>query len=105
MKVKELWLFVPVLGLPAHFCCSSSSNLAEVALQQTAAGAERPGLATNFGETHESRVRTDYQVIGTSSERYEVVMQNGSDARLEVLASVDGLNVLEGKPAAVTTRV
>ncbi len=41
-------------------------------------------------------------VIGRKGERYSIALRNDSDARLEFVVSVDGLDVLDGKPAAVT---
>lgn len=41
-------------------------------------------------------------VTGRKGERYSIALQNDSNARLEFVVSVDGLDVLDGKPAAVT---
>jgi hypothetical protein len=38
-------------------------------------------------------------VIGADGERYKIVVRNGTTARFEVVASVDGLDVIDGKPA------
>ncbi len=38
-------------------------------------------------------------VIGEDGERYKIVVRNGTTARFEVVASVDGLDVVDGKPA------
>jgi len=38
-------------------------------------------------------------VIGEDGERYKIVVRNGTDARFEIVASVDGLDVVDGKPA------
>ena len=38
-------------------------------------------------------------VIGEDGERYKIVIRNGTDARFEIVASVDGLDVVDGKPA------
>lgn len=38
-------------------------------------------------------------VIGEDGERYKIVVRNGTTARFEVVASVDGLDVIDGKPA------
>lgn len=43
-------------------------------------------------------------VIGTSGARYTIVVQNNVPARLEVVVSVDGLDVLDGKDAAFNKR-
>jgi len=38
-------------------------------------------------------------VVGRDGERYRIVVRNATDARFEIVASVDGLDVLDGKPA------
>ena len=38
-------------------------------------------------------------VIGEDGARYRIVVRNGTSARFEVVASVDGLDVIDGKPA------
>ena len=38
-------------------------------------------------------------VIGEDGERYRIVVRNGTGARFEIVASVDGLDVVDGKPA------
>ncbi len=43
-------------------------------------------------------------VTGERSERYEIVVQNPTDSRLEIVLSVDGLNVLDGKSASFAKR-
>lgn len=48
--------------------------------------------------------KPDYSVIGRAGQRYELRFKNNTDTRLEIVASVDGLDVLDGKPAAITKR-
>ena len=43
-------------------------------------------------------------VIGESGRRYTIVVHNNTDNRLEVVLSVDGLDVLDGKAASFTKR-
>ncbi|HVV83458.1 MAG TPA: hypothetical protein VHE35_10320 [Kofleriaceae bacterium] len=43
-------------------------------------------------------------VAGTDGERYRIVVRNGSRARFEIVASVDGLDVIDGKPASPDRR-
>ncbi len=43
-------------------------------------------------------------VIGSSGARYTIVVQNNVPARLEVVVSVDGLDVLDGKDASFSKR-
>ncbi|MEJ7600622.1 MAG: hypothetical protein WKG01_22130 [Kofleriaceae bacterium] len=38
-------------------------------------------------------------IVGNDGERYKIVVRNGTTARFEVVASVDGLDVIDGKPA------
>ena len=38
-------------------------------------------------------------VIGNDGGRYKIVVRNGTTARFEIVASVDGLDVIDGKPA------
>jgi hypothetical protein len=38
-------------------------------------------------------------VVGNDGARYRIVVRNGTTARFEVVASVDGLDVIDGKPA------
>lgn len=38
-------------------------------------------------------------IVGQDNERYRIVVRNGTTARFEVVASVDGLDVIDGKPA------
>ncbi len=38
-------------------------------------------------------------VIGEDGARYRIVVRNGTTARFEVVASVDGLDVIDGRPA------
>jgi hypothetical protein len=38
-------------------------------------------------------------IIGEDGERYRIVVRNATDARFEIVASVDGLDVIDGRPA------
>jgi len=38
-------------------------------------------------------------IVGEDGARYRIVVRNGTSARFEVVASVDGLDVIDGKPA------
>ena len=38
-------------------------------------------------------------VVGEDGARYKILVRNGTTARFEVVASVDGLDVIDGKPA------
>jgi hypothetical protein len=52
--------------------------------------------------TFEHRGRT--YVLGTIGQRYLLRFRNGSGRRIEVVASVDGRDVVDGRPAAFTKR-
>ncbi|HEY3662271.1 MAG TPA: hypothetical protein VGL24_03885 [Chthoniobacterales bacterium] len=43
-------------------------------------------------------------VVGEEGRRYSLVVRNSSDLRLEVVLSVDGLDVIDGRPASVRKR-
>ncbi len=43
-------------------------------------------------------------IIGEAGQRYTIIVKNLTDARFEAVVSVDGLDVMDGKPAAVTKR-
>ena len=38
-------------------------------------------------------------IVGEDNQRYRIVVRNGTTARFEVVTSVDGLDVIDGKPA------
>jgi hypothetical protein len=38
-------------------------------------------------------------IVGADGERYRLVVRNGTNVRFEIVASVDGLDVIDGKPA------
>jgi hypothetical protein len=38
-------------------------------------------------------------ILGADGERYRIVVRNATTARFEIVASVDGLDVIDGKPA------
>ncbi len=53
------------------------------------AGRTLPGVQAN-GRT---------LIVGADGQRYKIVVRNATTARFEVVASVDGLDVIDGKPA------
>lgn len=58
------------------------------------AGAMLPGVAA----------RGRNLVAATDGQRYQIVIRNTTSARFEVVTSVDGLDVIDGKPAGVDRR-
>lgn len=51
---------------------------------------------------YSTRGAQDYRVAGKQSERYELQFVNRSQTRYEVVATVDGLDVLSGRPGSQT---
>jgi hypothetical protein len=43
-------------------------------------------------------------IAGDDGARYRIVVRNGTSARFEIVASVDGLDVIDGKPAGTDRR-
>ena len=82
-EFRRVW---PELSGPA-------SSLVSVGLRD-AGGRFLPGLI----------VGDRWFVIGEEGRRYSIVVHNRSDLRLEVVLSVDGLDVLDGRPASVRKR-
>ena len=53
-----------------------------------------PGLTAN-GRT---------LIVGADGQRYKIIVRNATTARFEIVASVDGLDVIDGKPASPQRR-
>ncbi len=68
------------------------------------------GVATMQLKDGSGRFLTGFQannksfVVGTAGDRYSIVITSHVPARLEVVVSVDGLDVLDGKPAGFQKR-
>lgn len=80
---QRVW---PVIAGPA-------AGLVSVALRDQN-GRILPGLV----------VGSRWFVVGEEGRRYSIVVRNESDLRFEVVLSVDGLDVLDGRPASVRKR-
>jgi hypothetical protein len=172
MMPRKLWLLISTLYLLLVLagCAFPPHQNAGTVTTPATAEQERPGLATQWGETRTSQVTntsfsranpntptatailyynnqagvermaawSDYQrlpaelysvgeglvsfgirdesgrllegliadgnryVIGETGRRYSILVRNNTGNRLEAVISVDGLDVLDGKPAAVT---
>jgi len=76
----------PILRAPA-------GNLVSVGLRDQS-GSFLPGLI----------VGDRWLVVGEQGRRYSIVVRNRSDLRLEVVLSVDGLDVMDGRTASVRKR-
>ncbi len=70
-----------------------ASNLISVGLKDQS-GQFLPGLS----------VGDRWFVVGEEGRRYSIVVRNQSDLRLEVVLSVDGLDVIDGRAASVRKR-
>ena len=63
------------------------------------------GLRDGSGRTLDGFVAGGRRfVVGNRGERYEIAVRNETDSRMEVVLSVDGLDVLDGRPASVAKR-
>ncbi len=82
-RLRRVW---PVLSGPA-------SSLISIGLRDQN-GRFLPGLI----------VGDRWFVVGEEGRRYAIVVRNQSDLRLEVVLSVDGLDVMDGRPASVRKR-
>jgi hypothetical protein len=70
-----------------------------------AGGAVTVGLKDERGVFYSGFVAGDRNyVIGESGKRYSIVLRNATASRIEVVVSVDGLDVLDGKAAGFTKR-
>ncbi len=82
-SLRRVW---PVLSGPV-------SSLVSIGLKDQS-GRFLPGLV----------VGDRWFVVGEEGRRYSIVVKNRSDLRLEAVLSVDGLDVLNGRPASVRNR-
>jgi hypothetical protein len=63
------------------------------------------GLKDENGQFLPGLIQGDrWFVAGEEGRRYSIVVRNQSDLRIEVVLSVDGLDVLDGRPASVRRR-
>ena len=63
------------------------------------------GLKTPIGSFYPGVMIGDrWFVIGEEGRRYSIVIQNHTDARVEIVLSVDGLDVLDGRTASLRKR-
>lgn len=61
-------------------------------------------ISENNGILTHASTSNGHYVIGVINSRYSILLQNHSAARLEVVLSVDGLDVMDGKPASLNKR-
>ena len=70
-----------------------------------ARGSLTAGLKSGRGGYLKSfKARGDTFFVGEEGDRYVIALKNNTPARLEVVVSVDGLDVLDGKRASFTKR-
>ena len=62
------------------------------------------GMRSGFGVMRNYHSDGKRFVVGRKGARYTVSVKNNSRSRLEVVVSVDGLDVVDGKPASVNKR-
>lgn len=74
------------------------------AMQKSADGLVEWGMVSSLGSLDYSWWRGDRFVIGKKGREYQIKVRNLTDARLEVVLSVDGLDVMDGKQASVKKR-
>jgi hypothetical protein len=63
------------------------------------------GLANSSGRFLPGLIVGDrWFVVGEEGQRYSIVVRNNTSERLEIVASVDGLDVMDGRPASFSKR-
>lgn len=63
------------------------------------------GLTNEYGSPLlHTTVNNRHYVVGEKNDRYSITIQNHSGARLEIVLSVDGLDVMDGKSASLSKR-
>jgi hypothetical protein len=92
----------PALALAALACASSPARAREAPSHSGPYGLELVDESGRILPTFEHRGRT--WVLGRLGERYLLRVRNGSGRRIEVVASVDGRDVVDGRPAATGKR-
>lgn len=83
---------------------TNSWNYSGKGMQKAAGGLVEWGVKSNWGylkNVHSSGKRF---VVGTKGRSYALVIKNIAHSKLEIVLSVDGLDVLDGKPASIKKR-
>lgn len=73
-------------------------------LQLAAGGLVEWGVKSSAWGSNTYRANNRRYVIGEQGEPYTIVVKNVCEARVEVVLSVDGLDVMDGKPASTRKR-
>lgn len=74
------------------------------AYQRAANGAVEWGIKSGWGTPDHYMAGAKRYVVGKKGRSYSLVVRNVSDSRLEVVLSVDGLDVMDGKAASFKKR-
>ncbi|WP_156346207.1 hypothetical protein [Verrucomicrobium spinosum] len=72
--------------------------------KQVAGGLVSFGLKSEGGWLRGVESGGEVYVMGEPGDRYDILLRNESHRRIEVVVSVDGLDVLDGRPASVQKR-
>ncbi len=73
-------------------------------MQKAAGGLVEWGMSSSWGSFSNYWWRGGRFVVGKKGREYQLKVKNLSQVRLEVVLSVDGLDVIDGKPASVKKR-
>ena len=73
-------------------------------MQKTAGGLLEWGMTSGWGGLDNYWWRGGRFVVGKKGREYEIKIKNLSNARMEIVLSVDGLDVIDGKPASTKKR-
>lgn len=73
-------------------------------LQTAAGGLVEWGIKGGFGYLPAYKSREKRYVVGSGASVYSLVLRNRCRSRVEVVLSVDGLDVIDGKPASFSKR-
>ena len=73
-------------------------------LQKAAGGLVEWGVKGSWGYLKNQHSKGKRFVTGNKNKNYSLVVRNLSHTRLEIVLSVDGLDVIDGKPASIKRR-
>lgn len=73
-------------------------------MQKAAGGVLEWGMESGWGGTDNYWWRGGRFVVGKKGREYQIKIKNLSNARVEAVLSVDGLDVIDGKPASTKKR-
>ena len=91
-------------GVRAHAAYRGRSGLAPYRAH-TPAGGISVALTDQYGNLlHGGDANGRALIVGQADQRYNIVIQNQTGGRYEVVASVDGLDVIDGRPANLSKR-